>query len=231
VRASRLLGLLAAVATAVLIAPAPALAEPYPAEPPASSISEAEVADGGTVTFRGEGFLPGETIAITINYGGSDSNAAARATAGRFVPAAMPLRRQADLTVTASSAGTFSVTLKLTEVGSATLVATGLTSGVTVTQTVEVVAPSEHDDGASGGGGGDDEDTTTCRPPAPPAVCCSSASTPAWARSWSVPPSSGSPAPGGAPPTEVRLGRSGRSRRDRPLSVRRRSRRRAGRRS
>jgi hypothetical protein len=161
VRASRLLGLLAAVATAVLIAPAPALAEPYPAEPPASSISEAEVADGGTVTFRGEGFLPGETIAITINYGGSDSNAAARATAGRFVPAAMPLRRQADLTVTASSAGTFSVTLKLTEVGSATLVATGLTSGVTVTQTVEVVAPSEHDDGASGGGGGDDEDTTT----------------------------------------------------------------------
>jgi hypothetical protein len=161
VRASRLLGLLAAVATAVLIAPAPALAEPYPAEPPASSISEAEVADGGTVTFRGEGFLPGETIAITINYGGSDSNAAARATAGRFVPAAMPLRRQADRTVTASSAGTFSVTLKLTEVGSATLVATGLTSGVTVTQTVEVVAPSEHDDGASGGGGGDDEDTTT----------------------------------------------------------------------
>jgi hypothetical protein len=161
VRASRLLGLLAAVATAVLIAPAPALAEPYPAEPPASSISEAEVADGGTVTFRGEGFLPGETIAITINYGGSDSHAAARATAGRFVPAAMPLRRQADLTVTASSAGTFSVTLKLTEVGSATLVATGLTSGVTVTQTVEVVAPSEHDDGASGGGGGDDEDTTT----------------------------------------------------------------------
>jgi hypothetical protein len=152
--------MLAAVATAVLIAPAPALAEPYPAEPPASSVSEAEVADGGTVTFHGEGFLPGETIAISINYGGSDSNAAARATSGRFVPAAMPLRRQAGLTVTASSAGTFSVTLKLTEVGAATLVATGLTSGVTVTQTVEVVAPSEHNDGA-GGGGRDDDDTTT----------------------------------------------------------------------
>ncbi|HET6529214.1 MAG TPA: hypothetical protein VFH03_01155 [Actinoplanes sp.] len=161
-RASRLLGLLAAVATAVLTMPAPAQAEPYPAEPPASSVSEGQVTDGGTVTFRGEGFLPGETIAITISYNGSDSTAATRANSGRFVPAAM-----ADLTVTASSAGTFSVTLKLTRVGTATLVATGLTSGVTVTQTVEVVA-SEDSDGAGGGeddttnaGGGNDRLPTT----------------------------------------------------------------------
>jgi hypothetical protein len=149
VRASRLLGLLAAVATAVLISPAAAQAEPYPADPPAASVSDGQVADGGTVTFSGEGFLPGEQIAITISYNGSDSTAATQDDSGRFVPAA------AALTVTASSAGTFSVTLKLTQVGTATLVATGLTSGVTVTQTVKVLAAEDSD----GAGGGDDDDT------------------------------------------------------------------------
>jgi len=147
------------VATAVLITPAAAQAEPYPAEPPAASISDGEVGDGGTVTFTGEGFLPGETISITISYGASDSTAAAGATAGRFVPAALPLQRRADLTVTATQAGTFSVTLKLTEVGVATLTATGLTSGVTVTQTVRVV-DSSGGEGADGGDGSGGDDTT-----------------------------------------------------------------------
>jgi hypothetical protein len=159
VRASRILGLAIAAAAAVFIAPAPALAEPYPAEPPAASISDGEVSDGGTVTFAGEGFIPGETISINISYDGSDSNAAASATAGRFVLAAMVLQRQAALTVTASSTGTFSIQLKLTEVGTATLVATGLTSGVTVTQTVEVLA-SQDDNGDTGG------DDTTANPAA-----------------------------------------------------------------
>jgi hypothetical protein len=151
VRASRIAGLLAALATAVLIAPAPAQAVPYPAEPPSSSVSTGEVADGGTVTFRGKGFLPGERIVITISYGGSDSNAAAKATSGRFVPAAMTLPRRSDFNVAATSAGSFSVTLKLTRVGTATLTARGLTSGRTVTQVVEVVASSDGGDATAGG--------------------------------------------------------------------------------
>lgn len=157
-RASRILGLMITAATAVLVTPAPALAEPYPAEPPASVLSEGQVSDGGSVTFSGRGFLPGEIIAITISYGGSDSNAAAPATAGRFVPVTMTFQKKAGLTVTATSAGTFSVRLRLTEVGTATLVATGLTSGVTVTQTVEVLPASKDDDQDSDV---DDSSTTT----------------------------------------------------------------------
>ena len=156
-----MLGLLIATATAVLIAPTAAQAEPYPAEPPASTISDGRVTDGGYVTFSGEGFLPGETISITISYDGSDSEAAFDGSSGRFVLASFGMKRQAGLTVTANSAGAFSVQVPLTQVGTATLVATGLVSGVTVTQTVEVLAPSSEDDDGDDGDGGEDGDETT----------------------------------------------------------------------
>jgi hypothetical protein len=154
VRPYRILSLLIATATTLLIAPGAAHAEPYPAEPPASEISEGTVSDGGAVTFTGEGFLPGETIAITIRYEGSDSTAAHDGSAGRFVPAVATLQRRAAMNVTASAEGTFSVQLTLTQVGTATLTATGLTSGVTVTQPVEVVADEDGDSG-------DDSDDTS----------------------------------------------------------------------
>jgi hypothetical protein len=153
-----MLGLLIATATAVLIAPATAFAEPpYPDEPPAASVSDGTVSDGGTVTFSGEGFIPGETIAIEISYDGSDSTAGfSRAGAGGFVLAAAAiLPRKAGLEVTASDAGSFSVEIPLTQVGTATLVATGLTSGVTVTSVVEVVAADDSDSGDSGDDGND----------------------------------------------------------------------------
>ncbi|HEU4348277.1 MAG TPA: hypothetical protein VFR35_10860 [Actinoplanes sp.] len=153
-RPYRILSLLIATAAALLIAPAAAHAEPYPAEPPASTISDGTVADGGGVIFSGAGFLPGETISISISYEGSDSTAAFEGeSAARFVLAAATLPRRAAISVIASEEGTFSIRLKLSEVGTATLVAIGLTSGVTVTQTVEVVAGSDGD----GGGDGDDD--------------------------------------------------------------------------
>jgi hypothetical protein len=136
VRPYRILSLLIATATALLIAPAAAHAEPYPAEPPASTISDATVTDGGVITFSGRGFLPGETVSISISYEGS---AAA----------------QAAMSVTASEDGTFSVQLTLSQVGTATLTAVGLTSGVTVTQMVEVLSESDGDND-----NGDDNDTS-----------------------------------------------------------------------
>jgi hypothetical protein len=155
VRAYRILGLLIATATAVLIAPATAFAEPsYPDEPPAASVSEATVSDGGSVTFSGEGFLPGETISIEVNYDGSDSTAAftRKSTGGFVLAAARILPRKAGLEVTASSGGTFSTSVPLTQTGTATLIATGLTSGVTVTAVVEVVAADNSDDSSANGG-------------------------------------------------------------------------------
>jgi hypothetical protein len=126
VRANRILGLLLAAATAVLAAPTTAHAA-YPDQPPASSVSSGTVSAGGTITFSGSGFRPGETITIKVRYNSGATD--------RF-------------STNASSAGTFSINLKLTETGTATLLATGLISGVTATSTVHVT-PS------NGNGGGD----------------------------------------------------------------------------
>jgi hypothetical protein len=160
VRTYRIVGLLFATAVAILIAPAVAHAEPYPDQPPDSSVSEGTVSDGGAVTFSGKGFLPGETISIEVHYGGSDSTAALsdRATGG-FVLASVALPRAASFEVTASSDGTFSTPVTLTQTGTATLVATGLTSGVTVTSTV-LVTVSEGNNGDNSAGGGKTLPTT-----------------------------------------------------------------------
>jgi hypothetical protein len=151
-----MLGLLIATATALILAPAAAAnAEPYPAEPPASSVSDGEVEDGGFVTFSGQGFLPFEKISIEINYEGSDSTAALKDAPGGFVLAGLPMQLRA-VTVTATAQGTFSVRLRLTEVGDVTLVATGLTSGVTVVENLVVVV--DEDGGGGGDGDGNDGD-------------------------------------------------------------------------
>jgi LPXTG-motif cell wall-anchored protein len=132
------------------MAPAAAHAAPYPVQPPASTVSNGTVPDGGRVTFSGSGFLPFERISINISYGGSDRTAASQHEAGGFVLAAVELPRRARLTVTADRNGSFSVQVPLTQVGNATLVAVGLTSGVQVAQNVEVLAPSEGDRGEDG---------------------------------------------------------------------------------
>lgn len=150
----RMLRLLVLVAAMVFAAPAAAQAEPYPVLPPDSGVSDGTVEPGGTVTFSGEGFLPFEKISIEVGYEGSDNNAASFGEAPRrsdgLVLAAATLPQRVTITTTADAEGRFSIEVPLTEVGDATLVATGLTSGVTVTTVVEVVE--------EGGGGGGDTD-------------------------------------------------------------------------
>jgi hypothetical protein len=150
VRFHRIAGLFVALAAAAGMAPGAAHAGPYPVEPPPASVSDGTVSNGGTVTFSGTGFLPFEKISITVNYSGSNSAAALRLHAGDDFPLAFrraaavaELPRRVTLSATADAAGSFSLTVRLSEVGNATLVATGLTSGHTVTANVEVVAPSD----------------------------------------------------------------------------------------
>ena len=165
-RLHRIIGLLVAVATAVLVAPAAAFADPYPAESPPGSVSDGTVSPGGTVTFSGRGFLPFERISIVITVAGPDTPAAFRGnSAGGFVPAAVQLPRRWTLVVTADRNGEFSVQVPLSQVGTATLVATGLTSGVTVTAYVTVVAPPDRDNDGGDGGDTPDDDTPGSKTP------------------------------------------------------------------
>lgn len=133
-RVNRILVLLLAVAGAAFITPTAVNAAPYPAVPPPAAVSSGTVAVGGAVVFSGTGFIPGETIQIAIGYGQS----------GGLVK-----------TVIASADGSFSTTVTPTQAGTATLFATGLTSGVTVTATVRVAGDADDDD--DDGAGGDDD--------------------------------------------------------------------------
>jgi LPXTG-motif cell wall-anchored protein len=164
VRTFRTLGLLIATATALILAPAAAAqAEPYPAEPPASSVSDSEVSEDGFIVFSGKGFLPFEEISIDIEYEGTDSTAALTDSPGGFVLAALPEQQRRALIINATAEGTFSIRLKLTELGDVTLTAVGLTSGVTVVENVTVVPAADDgdndaddgDDDNNAGGGGD----------------------------------------------------------------------------
>ncbi|MDI6101289.1 hypothetical protein QLQ12_21985 [Actinoplanes sp. NEAU-A12] len=154
------MSLLVSLFAAVVMAPAAAHAVPYPADPPPAVISDGTVEPGGTVTFSGTGFQPFEVISIDIGYDGSDSTAAYRPSGG-FVLAAFEVAALAKITTKADANGNFSIEVPLAEAGTATLVATGLTSGKTVTALVEVVVEEDEDegddDGGNGGGGGDDD--------------------------------------------------------------------------
>jgi LPXTG-motif cell wall-anchored protein len=153
-----MMSLLIALFAAAAMAPTAAQAVPYPADPPAAEVSDGTVEPGGAVTFSGNGFLPFERITIDIDYGATDSAAAARPAAadGFFLAAAHS--QLAVITTTADANGSFSIQVPLSQAGTATLVATGATSGVSVSATVEV-APTEDDGGGDGGGDGEDGDS------------------------------------------------------------------------
>jgi hypothetical protein len=85
-------------------------------------VSDGTVSTGEGVIFSATGgFIKGETIRITVKYRGAASRPMAAASAK------------------ANSKGGFSINVNLTVAGSATLTATGLRSGRTVSRTVTVV--------------------------------------------------------------------------------------------
>jgi hypothetical protein len=134
----------------LLIAPVAAHAEGgYPIEPPASSVSSGTVAADEPVVFAGKGFLPGEPITIDVSFGATSA-----ALHGAGLTHKHGIVAAAFKTVTASSTGTFSTPVELSQSGKATLTATGTVSGVTVNEQVTVVVAQPASGGGTGGGSG-----------------------------------------------------------------------------
>lgn len=136
-----------------------AQALPYPA-PPVAEVSDNTVAPGEAFVFSGEGFIPGETIIITITLtteptasgvGGVGLGGGLGAgVTGVIVPATVV---DGD-TVVADENGAFATEVALSEPGTYTLTAEGQESGVVQSATVEVVAV----DGAAVPGDGNSND-------------------------------------------------------------------------
>jgi len=124
------------------------VATAYPADAvPAVAVDDVLFAPGDSVEFSGVGFTPGETVDVQVTYG-------AGLRAGQVGIASLKL---AKLTTVADSLGRFSTPITLTQVGTATITATGLTSGVVLSKTVTITA----DGLAYTGADGDDTDGGT----------------------------------------------------------------------
>jgi LPXTG-motif cell wall-anchored protein len=135
---------LAAIALAGSIAfvgAVPAMANtPYPAPTTSGTVSDGTVAPGETFTFSGSGFVPGETITVTVTLtrapqavGGGFAGGASMAVPAKIN---LPLAPQTFAT-TADANGNFAFPVSISEAGTYTLTATGA-SGHTVTSSVTV---------------------------------------------------------------------------------------------
>src|SRR5450631_946813 len=95
----------------------PSSAAPYTTQPTTSVSNQAPEA-GSTITFSGKGFLPGETVTITLSNG----------------------TKYPSVVADASGAFTTTVALAANLSGTLTLTATGATSGRTSSTTIQVAA-------------------------------------------------------------------------------------------
>lgn len=83
------------------------------------------------VIFFGSGFDPGEGISVSVSYA---SPSGLRSSKGLT-----EMAKAKDMMATAAADGSFSTAVTLTRAGTATLTATGLTSGKVASQTVTVL--------------------------------------------------------------------------------------------
>jgi LPXTG-motif cell wall-anchored protein len=138
------LAALALAGSIALVGAVPAIANtPYPAPSTPGTVSDGTVAPGETFTFSGSGFLAGEAITVTVTLtsvpqaiGGSFSGGASMAVPAKIN---LPLAPQTFAT-TADANGNFAFPVSISEAGTYTLTATGLTSGNTVTSSVTVAS-------------------------------------------------------------------------------------------
>ncbi|AUI51852.1 LPXTG cell wall anchor domain-containing protein [Arthrobacter crystallopoietes] len=136
----------------------------YPA-PAVAEVSDSTPAPGETFTFSAAGFIPGETIVVTISFvpDAAASGAAGGAGLGGAFGAGLsgvilPASVVDNETVTADENGSFSLPVTLNEEGTYTLTAVGQESGVTKSATVEVSSATAGGAGMGGnvGTGADD---------------------------------------------------------------------------
>jgi LPXTG-motif cell wall-anchored protein len=122
-----------------LMGSTPAMAATYPPLPPAATVSDATVLPGEEFIFYAQGFLPGETVTITVTL----VTSGAANTGGTAVSAKIPVfQAPQTLTATADAEGKIAVPMTLNEPGTYAITATGNTSGIVVGPVyVTVVAP------------------------------------------------------------------------------------------
>lgn len=134
---------LAAIALAgsiALIGAVPAVAATYPAPPANAAVSDGTVGPGEQFVFRGNGFLAGEGLSISVTPGNPPAaNGSSVSNGSRTVPTkiTLPLAPQ-TFSTTADANGAFAFPLSISEGGTYTITATGLTSGKTATAVVTV---------------------------------------------------------------------------------------------
>ncbi|MEW1810255.1 LPXTG cell wall anchor domain-containing protein [Pseudarthrobacter phenanthrenivorans] len=149
------LAALALAGSIALIGSAPAMAATYPALPPQAAVSDGTVGPGESFVFRGQGFLAGEGLTITVTPG--QAPASNGAGLGRSVAVKIPVfQAPQNLSATADAQGAFSLPISISEAGTYSLTATGNTSGVTVGPVTVTVAASLANTGgsaATGNGG------------------------------------------------------------------------------
>ena len=143
------LAALALAGSIALIGSAPAMAATYPILPPAAGVSNGTVTPGQQFIFTAQGFLPGETVTITITV---VTTGAANA-GGAAVSAKIPVfQAPQTLSATADAQGKISVPLSFNETGTYSIMAKGNTSGVVVGPvTIKVVAASLANTGGNTG--------------------------------------------------------------------------------
>lgn len=156
---------LALAGSIALIGAAPAMAArpvPYPAPSTGTTVSATIVTPGGTVILTVvSGFLPGETITITITFNGVPQAVSGNVSGGASmaVPSKINVLAQTtpeSFTVTANEDGGFSTPVTLgTAEGTYTITAVGNESGHSVSQTVTVDASTGAGSDLANTGGND----------------------------------------------------------------------------
>ena len=133
---------LALAGTIALTGTAPAIAANYPAPPATAAVSDGVVGPGETFTFSGRSFRAGERLIIRVTPGARPASTGASIAGGpsRSVPSKIDVVTAVaqEFSTTADANGAFAFPLSISEPGVYTLTATGVTSGVEVSQTVTV---------------------------------------------------------------------------------------------
>ncbi|MGX5714872.1 LPXTG cell wall anchor domain-containing protein [Arthrobacter sp. MAHUQ-56] len=147
------LAALALAGSIALIGSAPAMAATYPALPPTAAVSDGTVGPGETFVFRGQGFLAGESLTITVTPGQAPASNGANIAGGTAVSAKIPVfLAPQTLGATADAQGAVSLPISISEAGTYSITATGNTSGVTVGPVTVTVAASLANTGGNAGG-------------------------------------------------------------------------------
>jgi LPXTG-motif cell wall-anchored protein len=142
-----------------MVGAVPAMAvTPYPAPSEQGTVTDGTPAPGETFTFSGAGFTPGEAITVSVTSPGAPQAIGGGSGGGGGVSMAVPRKINLPMgtqtfSTTADANGKFALPLTISEAGTYTLTATGLTSGKTVTATVKVSGAAVGTSLANTGGG------------------------------------------------------------------------------